>query len=492
MTGSTILVVGTGRCGLLSMVHLLNRQPDTRVSHQEPPRLPWVQPPGRQLMRERFLRMRKQRNSPRVGDAAHFYLPYLEEAIAAEPNLRVIGLKRPCEEVIASFCRWADSVFPLPTVPWARVPAPNWHHDPIWTPTFPQYDTQDRAQAIRLYWQDYYEALERLAQRHPEHIRVFNVGDALDTEAGQREVLTFAGFSPERQHTVVGLRATPARPPLERPQARRTSNHPLDPGRCAVLVPFTGSIFPQCERALQELERRGYHVRRVGGYAAIDQGRNQMSTDALIDGFEETMWIDADVDFHPDAVDQLRACGMPIVCGIYPQKGKRALACHIMPGTPSLVFGRGGGPVEILYAGTGFLLVRREVYLTMQKQLPLPVTNERFGAPMIPFFQPALHPIEDGSWYLAEDFAFCQRARTCGFRIMADTSIRLWHIGTYPYSWEDAGIDRERTGSFTLHFPEKAPDEVLPPSLQWGAEPSSATSQNDPPGTEARTPQGKL
>ena len=51
----------------------------------------------------------------------------------------------------------------------------------------------------------------------------------------------------------------------------------------------------------------------------------------------------------------------------------------------------------------------------------LPMCNERFGSPMIPFFHPMLHPCEDGHWYLAEDYAFCQRARQCGFKIMADT-----------------------------------------------------------------------
>ncbi len=254
----------------------------------------------------------------------------------------------------------------------------------------------------------------------------------------------------------------PQKGPPVRALAQRASNHPLDPGRCAVLVPFTGSILPQCERALQELERRGYHVRRVGGYAAIDQGRNQMATDALIDGFEETMWIDSDVEFHPDSVDQLRSHGLPIVCGVYPQKGKRALACHIIPGTPRIVFGRDGGTVELLYAGTGFLLVRREVYLIMQRRLSLPITNERFGVPMLPYFQPMLHPVDDGHWYLAEDYAFCQRARQCGFRIFADSNIRLWHIGSYPYSWEDAGMDRERTATFTLNFPSQAPEPRNP------------------------------
>ena len=40
----------------------------------------------------------------------------------------------------------------------------------------------------------------------------------------------------------------------------------------------------------------------MGGYANIDQGRNQMATDALNAGFEETFWIDADVQFASDDV----------------------------------------------------------------------------------------------------------------------------------------------------------------------------------------------
>ena len=71
---------------------------------------------------------------------------------------------------------------------------------------------------------------------------------------------------------------------------------------------------------------------------------------------------------------------------------------------------------------------------------------------MVPFFQPIIVDTEKGPWYLAEDYSFCERARRCGFKIMADTRVRLWHVGSYKYSWEDAGIDRERFGDFTLNL----------------------------------------
>jgi hypothetical protein len=71
---------------------------------------------------------------------------------------------------------------------------------------------------------------------------------------------------------------------------------------------------------------------------------------------------------------------------------------------------------------------------------------------MIPFFQPLLQKEDWGHWYLAEDFAFSERARRCGFSIMADTSFRLGHIGSHSYTWEEAGIEPRRYSTFTYHL----------------------------------------
>ena len=43
---------------------------------------------------------------------------------------------------------------------------------------------------------------------------------------------------------------------------------------------------------------------------------------------------------------------------------------------------------------------------------------------------------------------------------MADTSIRLWHIGEYAYGWEDAGLDRPRHDSFLFLISD---EKRLPP-----------------------------
>lgn len=240
--------------------------------------------------------------------------------------------------------------------------------------------------------------------------------------------------------------------------------------RCVVLVPVGSHIEPTCEASLQALERRGYPVWRVRGYSAIDQGRNQMATDALMQDFAETMWIDSDIAFRPDDVDRLRAHGRPIACALYPKKGKRELAAHVIPGTEKLLFGQDGGLAEICYAGAGFLHVQREVYENMQRQLALPICNWQFERPVVPYFLPLIREPDAAPWYLGEDYAFCERARQCGYRIVADTTIRLGHIGSYEYTWEDAGADPRRYANYTYHLNasasvEKAAALPDPPAL---------------------------
>jgi hypothetical protein len=156
------------------------------------------------------------------------------------------------------------------------------------------------------------------------------------------------------------------------------------------------------------------------------------------------LWVDSDVAFNPADVDKLRAHQAPFVCGLYAKKARREFACTFLPETEKVVFGKDGGLTEIRYAGFGFVLTRRELFETMKARLPLPECNQRFGKPIVPYFMPLLIPDGNGHWYLQEDYAFCERARQCGFKIMADTTIRLWHVGSYGYSWEDAGSDKER------------------------------------------------
>jgi hypothetical protein len=226
--------------------------------------------------------------------------------------------------------------------------------------------------------------------------------------------------------------------------------------KCVILVPVGQSIAPACERGLRQLEARGYPVWRVYGFAAIDVARSWIATQALQQGFEELMWIDADIGFEFPDVERLRAHNLDLAAAVYPKKGKHALACHVLPGTERLVLGQQGGLMEVLYTAAGFLYTRRRLYEDIRQVCRLPVCNERLGDPLIPFFQPLVVEEDGACRYLGEDFAFCHRARQAGRKILVDLSIRLWHIGQYAYGWEDAGspLTRYETYDFRLSPPK--------------------------------------
>jgi hypothetical protein len=262
--------------------------------------------------------------------------------------------------------------------------------------------------------------------------------------------------------------------------------------RCIVLVPVGGAIDPGCEEALRELERRGYAVWRLRSDAAIDAARNQMANDALAQRFDELMWIDSDIVFDPDDVDKLRRHDLPLVCGIYPKKACRQFACAFLPESRQVAFGVRGGLTEILYCGFGFVHTHRLLYETMQQQLGLTVCNQRFQAPLLPFFTPLIAGEGEQAWLLGEDYSFCERARRCGFRILADTFIRLWHVGSYRYGWEDAGRDVERFSDYSFEITETTPlsGRRQPPEIRrtQGADAPRSESATD----TARPPRNAL
>jgi protein-L-isoaspartate O-methyltransferase len=245
--------------------------------------------------------------------------------------------------------------------------------------------------------------------------------------------------------------------------------------RCVVLVPVAGAIDPECEDALRELERRGYPVWHVRGFSAIDAARNQLANDALAQGFDEFLWIDDDIVFDPDDVDELRRHDLPLVCGIYPKKACRQFACAFLPDTRQVLFGTRGDLMEILYCGFGFVLTRRVVYETMQQKLGLSACNQRFQMPLVPYFTPMVAGEGEQAWLLGEDYSFCERARRCDFRVMADTTIRLWHVGSYRYGWEDAGRDVERFSDYSFHVTEDAPPVAPAPVIRGLTPPARRT-----------------
>ena len=151
---------------------------------------------ARRVLRERFARFRAHAKARLLGDVASFYLPYLEDAIALETDIRIVCLRRPREEVVTSFCEWLDQSMPLPTNHWARQPAPGWHHDANRTRTFPQYDTQNREEGIRRYWDEYYRRAGSWRPGMPRTCGPSTPTRRSNTEAGLATCCASSGFRP--------------------------------------------------------------------------------------------------------------------------------------------------------------------------------------------------------------------------------------------------------------------------------------------------------
>lgn len=200
------------------------------------------------------------------------------------------------------------------------------------------------------------------------------------------------------------------------------------------------SIEPECEESLRTLASHGYPIIVMKGSSQIDLARSCLASQSLQEQYTETLWVDADIQFKPEDVERLRSHNLPITAGLYPQKGNGEFAGKHMDETKKAKFGIGGGLLEMRYVGMGFTHVRSEVYWKIKQHFQMPDCGGGYnpGKTFTPFFITSIAPDGAGGMcYLSEDYSFCHRVRECGFKIMADTTIRLGHAGRKVYTWDD-------------------------------------------------------
>jgi UDP-N-acetylglucosamine:LPS N-acetylglucosamine transferase len=196
---TTILLgVGTGCCGTKSLAILLSAQPSTAVMHQSRPLLPWYRSQADQDVRSRLMSLvQRFPQVARVGEVASSYLPHIREILQAFDKVRVICLRRGRRETIESFVRWiAQSRRGRPVNHWSADRA-GFESDP-WDACFPKYPTRDMAEAIGLYWDEYYALSSELAGSDSQRFRIFDT-ETLDHREGVAELLAFADVPIERQ-----------------------------------------------------------------------------------------------------------------------------------------------------------------------------------------------------------------------------------------------------------------------------------------------------
>ncbi len=161
----------------------------------------------------------------------------------------------------------------------------------------------------------------------------------------------------------------------------------------------------------------------------ITRARNEMAATFLRTEYERLMWIDADIEFSPDDVADLWNLDADIAVGVYPMKlpDKQWYAAWV-DGKLVKDLDQFGGPIEVDYAGTGFMMIKRMVFLKMIGAFP----ETEYEGPDGKVFALYNTPVVD-QLFESEDYHFCRRWRTLGGKIVMDPSIRLLHHGAYAY-----------------------------------------------------------
>lgn len=183
------------------------------------------------------------------------------------------------------------------------------------------------------------------------------------------------------------------------------------------------------------------------GDALIDRARSMEASRFLLKSNAEVLlFLDDDIVYRPeDAVQLVRDVydnNLDIVGGAYTLKteGGGQLTTKLLPDSKSITLGKGGGLYEVRSVATGFMAIHRRVFekLSQDKEkMPFCSVKEMEG--FWPFFQPYPKYIEENkkTFYLSEDWAFCERSREVGFKVWLDSTIKLRHAGRATYSWDD-------------------------------------------------------
>jgi len=127
-----------------------------------------------------------------VGDVGFYYLPYVEMLIDRFSNVRFVCLKRGRSQVVRSYMAKTGR-----RNPWSDESHREGHATGDWWQCYPQYALPKEA-ALNRYYTHYYRRASGLRRRYPDRFKIWRVDSALNTQAGQIDVLQHAGLRKQR------------------------------------------------------------------------------------------------------------------------------------------------------------------------------------------------------------------------------------------------------------------------------------------------------
>jgi precorrin-6B methylase 2 len=169
----------------------------------------------------------------------------------------------------------------------------------------------------------------------------------------------------------------------------------------------------------------------TAGDSLVTRARNTLVATFLDTPATHLMFIDADIGWRPLDILKMLLSGKEIVGGIYPKK--------CIPNEWPMNFIAGGticpdtGYVEAKDLPTGFLMIERKVIEALIYQHPEWKCSHTPGLEEQNVYAIFDCYIDNDGTYLSEDFAFCRRAQSLGFKTWCDPWIELSHYGPHMY-----------------------------------------------------------
>ena len=200
----------------------------------------------------------------------------------------------------------------------------------------------------------------------------------------------------------------------------------------------------------------------------ITRARNYLVDEFLRSGFTHLLFIDSDIHYNPQDVIAMLALDKDVIGGPYPKKSINwNNIAHAARNHPNIqakeletlvgeyVFNVVKGtkqfqvtdPLEVLEIGTGFMMVKREVFDKMKEAYPNihykpdHVGQANFdGTRYIHAYFDTVIDYTDSitgggsDRYLSEDYMFCQMWRKIGGQVWLCPWMKTQHIGTYAFT----------------------------------------------------------
>ncbi len=178
-------------------------------------------------------------------------------------------------------------------------------------------------------------------------------------------------------------------------------------------------------------------VETMTNESLISRARNTL-TAKFLHTKESThlMFIDADIGWEPWHLLVMLNAQKDVIGGLYPMKSLPIKWC--VNGIPDAEQNDPSGLIEVTKTGTGFLLIKRDVFDKLNAHPAVKSFTNDIGLDpalniyMKTYFDTAVRE----NRYYSEDWTFCENWRDIGGQVWVDKRVLLKHTGTYVFDYQ--------------------------------------------------------